>query len=87
MTRRSCGFTIDGDRVPHNRNGWAVTANGEQVGEITSAVWSPRLQTNVALGVIGIEHTAVGTRLTVEVPDHIRTATVAEVPFPGASQR
>ena len=87
LTRRVCGFTIDGDRVPHNRNGWAVTVNGEQVGEITSAVWSPRLHTNVALGMTHIEHTAVGTRVTVETPDQVRTATVAEVPFPGASQR
>jgi len=77
----------DGDRVPHNRNGWALTVDGEQVGEVTSAVWSPRLQANVGLGMTLIEHTAVGSRLMVDAPDGARSATVVEVPFPGASQR
>lgn len=85
--RRICGFAIDGDRVPHNRNGWPITVAGERVGEITSAVWSPRLQTNVGLGMTCIDHTAVGTAVVVESPDGPRVATVAEVPFPGASQR
>ncbi len=87
VARRVCGFMIDGDRVPHNRNGWALTVDGEHVGEVTSAVWSPRLQTNVGLGMTRIEHTALGSRLMVDAPDGARSATVVEVPFPGASQR
>ena len=87
LTRRVCGFMIDGDRVPHNRNGWDVLVGGRAVGEITSAVWSPRLETNVALGMLPIEHTPFGTVVEVDVPGGVRAATVVEVPFPGASQR
>ena len=87
LTRRLSGFTIDGDPVPHNRNGWDVVAGGLVVGSITSAVWSPRLQTNVGLGMLPIEHTVIGTRVEVAVPGGVRAAAVVEVPFPGSSQR
>jgi glycine cleavage system aminomethyltransferase T len=50
-------------------------------------VWSPRLLANVALGMIAIEHVAVGTEVLVDAPDGTRSATVADLPFPGASQR
>ena len=87
VARRVAGFMIDGDRVPPNRNGWDATVAGVWVGEVTSAVWSPRLSTNVALGMLNLPYDAVGTVLTVHAPDGDRTATVVEVPFPGASQR
>jgi dimethylsulfoniopropionate demethylase len=87
VTRRVAGFMIEGDRVPPNRNGWNVTIDGTPVGEVTSAVWSPRLATNVALGMLRRPHDAVGTNVTVHAPDGDRQARVVEVPFPGASQR
>jgi dimethylsulfoniopropionate demethylase len=87
LTRRVTGFFIEGERVPAQRDPWPATANGEPVGAITSAVWSPRLETNVALGMFDIAHTALGTRVVVDAPDGPRSATVVEVPFPGASQR
>ena len=87
LTRRIAGLMIDGDAVPHNRNGWDVVNEGRFVGEVTSAVWSPRLGTNVALGMLEIGSTALGTTVVVRCPDGDRVATVVEVPFPGASQR
>jgi len=87
VARRVAGFMIDGERVPPNRNGWDATVEGVWVGEVTSAVWSPRLSTNVALGMLDLPYDAVGTVVTVHAPDGDRTATVVEVPFPGASQR
>ncbi len=87
LIRRIAGLAIDGDAVPHNRNGWDVEHDGRFVGEVTSAVWSPRLGTNVALGMLQIGSTALGSTVVVRCPDGDRTATVVEVPFPGASQR
>ena len=81
------GLVIEGDRVPHNRNGWEVTHRDTRVGSVTSAVWSPRLGTNVAIGMLEEPHTAVGSQVEVHCPDGARTATVSEMPFPGASQR
>ncbi len=87
ISRRLVGLMIDGDRVPHNRTGWDVEHGDERVGSVTSAVWSPRLSTNVALGMLRIDHTSVGAEVTVLAPDGERRATVVEVPFPGSSQR
>ena len=58
-----------------------------RVGSVTSAVWSPRLGTNVAIGMLEEPHTAVGSQVEVHCPDGARAATVSEMPFPGASQR
>jgi dimethylsulfoniopropionate demethylase len=88
VTRRIRGLTIDGERVPHNRNPWPVTApDGSPAGVVSSAVWSPRLETNVAIGMLPVEHGDTGTQLQVHAPDGTRTATVCDLPFPGASQR
>jgi dimethylsulfoniopropionate demethylase len=88
VTRRIRGLTIVGDRVPHNRAPWpVVAADGSSAGMVTSAVWSPRLATNVAIGMLGVDHGAAGASLHVETPDGPRAATVCDLPFPGASQR
>ncbi|MEM8705137.1 MAG: glycine cleavage T C-terminal barrel domain-containing protein, partial [Actinomycetota bacterium] len=41
-------------------------ADGVRVGEVTSAVWSPRLEQNIALAMVSVDATEVGTELTVE---------------------
>jgi dimethylsulfoniopropionate demethylase len=83
VSRRICGLTIAGDPVPALRDPWPVHPGGV----VTSAVWSPRLETNVALGMLPIENTTIGTTVIVETPAGTRQATIAPVPFPGASQR
>ena len=85
ITRAIVGITIDGDKVPANREPWPVVSGGKQIGSVTSAVWSPRLETNVSLGQVAIDFTAVGTQMSVETPDGVRSAQVSPVPFPGAT--
>ena len=87
VSRRVCGLTIAGERVPPMRDPWPVAASGAAVGSVTSAAWSPRLLTNVALGMLAIERTAPGTVVSVDTPDGPRSATVTDLPFAGASQR
>lgn len=87
IRRRICGLMIDGDPVPGPRVAWDASSNGQNVGFVTSSAWSPRLLSNVALGMINVEHTTVGTLLDVATPDGDRVARVCEVPFPGAIQR
>ncbi len=87
LTRRLCGFMTDGDRVPLPRDGWPVVVGDDVVGAVTSAVWSPRLETNVALGMLSIGLAAFGTEVSVGAPDGVRRGRVCEVPFPGAVQR
>ena len=87
VTRRIVGLMIEGDAVPGLRTRWPVLSGHTVVGAVTSAVWSPRLSTNVALAMVGRAHAEIGTNVTVASPDGDRTATVVELPFPGAVQR
>ncbi len=48
---------------------------------MTSAVYSPRLEKNIGYAWLPIEHTELGTRLTVETPDGDREATIVPLPF------
>ncbi|MCV2886881.1 dimethylsulfoniopropionate demethylase [Ruegeria aquimaris] len=69
---------IGGDRVPGCDRVWPCYADGQRVGQVTSAAWSPDFQTNVAIGMIRLSHWADGTRLEVETPAGMRPATVQE---------
>ncbi len=87
VKRMMCGFTVEGDRAPALRDPWPIMYDDALVGQATSVAWSPRLGTNVALGMLATDHTAFGTTVTILAPDAPRRATVVEVPFAGASQR
>ncbi len=87
VTRRIAGVTIEGEKVPHVRTPWPVVASGEPAGAVTSAVWSPRLKTNVGIAMLPVHLTSPGTAVVVQCSDGPRHAVVAEMPFPGASQR
>lgn len=79
--RQIRSLSIDGDAVPPCTDIWSVFANGKKVGRVTSATWSPDFQTNVAIGMIRMTHWDDGTRVEVETPDGMRTATVHETSF------
>jgi aminomethyltransferase len=61
---------------------------GDPVGYLTSPWWSPELNTNIALGYVPVELSALGTRLAVDLPAQYADepgvpvpAEVVEVPF------
>jgi aminomethyltransferase len=69
---------------------WLVRprTGGDPVGYLTSPWWSPELETNIALGYVPVELSAVGTRLAVDLPAQYADvpgspvgAEVVEVPF------
>ena len=85
--RRIRGLTIGGPPVPLVRTRWPLHAGRGQVGRVTSATWSPRLNTNVAIGMVDADFTAEGTPLDVDIAGECRQVTVCDLPFPGSSQR
>jgi dimethylsulfoniopropionate demethylase len=87
VQRKICGLMIHGDPTPALRDPWPTAIGSQPVGFVTSAVWSPRLHSNVALAMVDNPHHRTDTALSVTTPDGERTATVVEVPFPGAVQR
>ena len=64
-----------------NTTFWPVIHNGENIGKITSAVYSPRLKKNIALGIINIEYSKLNTELSTEIDNQYVKCTVIEKPF------
>jgi glycine cleavage system aminomethyltransferase T len=69
---------------------WLVREHpgADPVGYLTSPWWSPELETNIALGYVPVELSAVGTELAVDLPDRYADAPgqpvdaeVVDVPF------
>jgi len=76
------GLTIEGESVPACRDPWALTADGgEHAGQVTSAVWSPDMKSNVAIGMVERDLWQIGQGLWVDTPDGQRRATVSDLPF------
>jgi aminomethyltransferase len=82
VTRRLVGIEITGEPLPLPFEArWPVTAGGASIGEVTVAVYSPRLQKNIGYAMVSISHAALGTGLDIEAPSGTTTAFVAEKPF------
>ena len=64
-------ISIGGD-IPACDRLWPVFGDGRQVGQVTSAAFSPDFQTNVAIGMIEPSHWDAGTKLEVETQDGMR---------------
>jgi aminomethyltransferase len=58
-----------------------VTKGNTHIGKVTSAVYSPRLDQNIALAIVSIEYSEIGTELTVEINSKSVDAKVVEKPF------
>jgi aminomethyltransferase len=82
VDRKLVGVVIDGDPLDLNMTRWAVSREGEEVGFVTSAVYSPRLEQNVGFAMVPTEHAGLETRLAVSIPGTgKRGAVVSPKPF------
>jgi dimethylsulfoniopropionate demethylase len=81
--QRISGIRFGGGKAPPCGKPFAVTApDGLQVGQITSGIFSPRLNCNVGLSMIASTHWDIGTSLIVHTPDGMaRDAVVCNLPF------
>jgi len=48
---------------------------------VTSAIYSPRLQSNIALAMLRVEHSAIDTRVEIGMPSATRSAKIVPKPF------
>ncbi len=82
VKRKLAGVEIDGAPLDLNLTRWPVRRDGNEVGRITSAVFSPRLKKNIGYAILSVEHAGLGTPMTVSVPgSDERRAKVVEKPF------
>jgi aminomethyltransferase len=82
ISRQLVGLEISGPplEAPNTRF-LPLFAKDKQVGTLTSAVYSPRLDRNIALAMVGIDYAAVGSRLRVLDAVDGAIVTVVDKPF------
>ena len=82
VRRKQVGLVIEGAALTGpNTTFWAITKDGVAIGKVTSAIHSPRLKQNIALAMMAVDHTAIGTQVEVVTGHGTRSATVVERPF------
>ena len=82
ISRLQVGLKIDGDPLPGpNNDSWPIFVSGERVGKVTSAIYSPRLKSNIALAMVRIEHSSSDTCVEIGMPGESRSAKVVPKPF------
>ena len=64
-----------------NTTFWPVLHNENQIGKVTSAVYSPRLKKNIALAMVDVNHSDLNTELKIEIDSEIKNSKVIEKPF------
>jgi aminomethyltransferase len=85
-TRKLAGVEIAGASLGAYNDGsmidfFPVRHRGEDVGQITSACHSPRLEKNIGYAMVPIEFAQLGTELEVKVDGEWREAVVVAKPF------
>ena len=84
--RKMRGVQFDAPACPTCMTPWPVISHGKKIGEITSAIHSPRFQANVGVGMLSPEFSTPGLAVTVVLPSgEARRGTVQALPFPAQS--
>lgn len=82
VDRKLVGIVLDGDELRAEMSErWPVHKDGQRVGHMTDAVWSPGLKRNIGYVWVPIELADPGTTLDVESEDGPLTGTTAAIPF------
>ena len=82
VQREIRGVRFDGGRAPVCAKPWPVFAGDTQVGQITSAAWSPRLEANVGFSMIARDAWDVGCAVRVEREDGVTcSGVISALPF------
>jgi aminomethyltransferase len=79
--RKMLGARIAGDPLAVNEHRWRILSGGEAVGEVTSACYSPHLESNIAFALLPAELAQPGSVVKVETPAGEREAELCELPF------
>ena len=82
IQRKQVGIIIDCDPLKNpNTIFWPIFKDSKNIGKVTSAVYSPRLKKNIALGIVSIENCEFGNCVDIKMLDTTNKATIVEKPF------
>ena len=81
-TRLIRGVIFDGDACPACQHPWPLMIEARQVGYITTAIWSPRFEQNVALAMLDQGFWEAGTWVTVDSANGLqRRGKIVDLPM------
>ena len=82
IRRKQVGLEINCEPLSGpNTTFWSIKKDNNKIGKVTSAVYSPRLKKNIALAMINIENSEIGTSLEVNTNKGNFEAIIVEKPF------
>ena len=82
VKRKQIGITIDCEPLKGpNTTFWPIIKNQKKIGKVTSAIYSPRLEKNIALGIVNKDYSSIDTELNIEMHNTIQNCVVVQKPF------
>lgn len=76
------GVIFDGDACPPCQHPWPIMVDGQQVGYVTTAIWSPRFERNVALAMLDRGYWKADTEVIVIPPEGLeRRGIISDLPM------
>ena len=79
VQRKLVGLQLPGRSAP--RAGYAISDQGERVGEVTSGSYSPTLDTSIGMGYVSERYAVPGTILDLDVRGRTVQVEVVNIPF------
>jgi aminomethyltransferase len=67
VRRQLVGLDIAGNKPAHNALLYAAADGKREIGNITSAAWSPTCKRNIALAMVDAPHFAIGSTVWAEI--------------------
>ena len=79
---KQIGLVIECDPLQNpNNEFWDIINNNKKIGKVTSAVYSPRLEKNIALAIIESKYAKVGSRFKIGINDAFINCEQVSLPF------
>lgn len=80
VTKKLVGFRLNDRRVP--RHGYRIlSADGQEIGHVTSGTMSPILEYPIGMGYVSTEYSKAGSQIFIEINNKLFEATAVKIPF------
>lgn len=79
LKKKLIGFELEGRVFP--RQHYKIFGGSEEIGEVTSGIFSPCLQKGIGMGYVDINFSAIGTEIEVQIREKKEKGKIVKKPF------